>query len=96
MDAAHPATIEYIYDDGLPVSSGQIPFDEGNPAEDPPHGVFGILNFANVGGYLQFNNMSGSIGQILHGEYCSFTFVDLGAVVATEVSSFGAVKALFR
>jgi len=96
MDAAHPATIEYIYDDGLPVSSGQIPFDEGNPAEDPPHGVYGILNFAHVGGYLQFNNMSGSIDQTLKGEYCSFTFVDLGSVVATEVSSFGAVKALFR
>lgn len=97
MDALNPATIEYIYDDGLPVSSGQLPFDEGNPAEDPPHGLWGILNFANAGGYMQYNNMVGQpAGTAMTTEFCSFTFVDLGSVVATEVSSFGDVKALFR
>ena len=97
MDASNPATIEYIYDDGLPVSSGQLPFDEGNPSEDPPHGLWGILNFAHAGGYMQFNNMGGQpAGTTFQVEYCTFTFQDLGAVVATEESSWGGVKALFR
>jgi len=97
MDAAHPATIEYIYDDGIPVSSGQLPFDMGNPGEDPPHGLWGILNFAHAGGYMQFNNMGGQpAGTTMTAEYCSFTFQDLGSVVATEESTWGGVKALFR
>ena len=97
MDASNPATIEYIYDDGLPVSSGQLPFDEGNPSEDPPHGLWGILNFAHAGGYMQFNNMGGQpAGTTFQVEYCTFTFQDLGAVVATEESTWGGVKALFR
>ncbi len=97
MDAAHPATIEYIYDDGIPVSSGQLAFDMGNPSEDPPHGLWGILNFAHAGGYMQFNGMMNQpAGNYMYTEYCGFSFVDLGTVVATENSSFGSVKALFR
>jgi hypothetical protein len=97
MDATNPATIEYIYNDGIAVSSGQLPFDEGNPAEDPPHGLWGILNYAHVGGYMQYNNMVGQpAGTAMTTEFCSFTFVDLGSVVSTEESSWGGVKALFR
>jgi len=97
MNAANPATIEYIYDDGIPVSSGEIAFDMGNPAEDPPHGLWGILNYAHVGGYMQYNNMGGQpAGTAMKTEFCGFTFIDLGTVVATEVSSWGDVKALFR
>ena len=97
MDATNPATIEYIYDDGIPVSSGQLPFDMGNPAEDPPHGLWGILNYAHAGGYMQYNAMSTQpAGTQMTTEFCSFTFVDLGSVVATEVSAWGDVKALFR
>ena len=96
MDAAHPATIEYIYDDGSPVSSGPLAFDEGNPAENPPHGVFGILNPAQVGGYMQFSNMGGQLGQTMTTTWGNIAFQDLGTVVSTEESSFGGVKALFR
>ena len=97
MDAAHPATIEYIYDDGLAVSSGELAFDMGNPAEDPPHGLWGILNYAHAGGYMQYNAMSTQpAGTQMTTEFCGFTFVDLGSVVAIEESSWGGVKALFR
>jgi hypothetical protein len=96
MDAAHPATIEYIYNDGSPVSSGALPFDEGNPGENPPHGVWGILNPATAGGYMQFNNMGGQVGGTMTTTWSNVTFEDLGTVVATEGSTFGGVKALFR
>jgi len=49
-----PGTIEYIYtDDTGTYSSGKLNFDMGNPDEDPPYGLFGILNDARVGGYFQ-------------------------------------------
>ncbi len=97
MDATNPATIEYIYDDGIAVSSGQLPFDMGNPSEDPPHGLWGILNYAHAGGYMQYNNMMGQpAGTQMKAEYCGFTFVDLGAVVGIEETTWGDVKALFR
>ena len=96
MNVTQPATIEYIYNDGVAVSSGPIAFDEGNPAENPPRGLWGILNPASVGGYMQFNNMGGQIGGTMSTSWANITFDDLGTVVATEPSTFGGVKALFR
>ena len=53
--AADPATIEYkVVYNGNPYSSGPIAFDEGNPAEDPPHGLWGQLTPAYVGGFMQY------------------------------------------
>jgi len=54
LSSADPATMEYklVYQ-GMSYSSGALPFDEGNPTEDPPHGVWGMLNNARVGGYAQ-------------------------------------------
>jgi hypothetical protein len=58
----NPATIEYIVDGN---SSGQLPFDMGNPDEDPPHGLWGILTPSQVGGYFQFFlDQSGPTGSV--------------------------------
>lgn len=52
--AAKPATIEYLVTyHGTTYSSGRLPFDQGNPAEDPPHGQWGMLQPAEAGGYFQ-------------------------------------------
>ncbi len=49
-----PGTIEYLVTmAGTTYCSGAIPFDQGNPAEDPPHGLWGMLTPAQVGGYFQ-------------------------------------------
>lgn len=98
LSETNPATIQYaLFYDGAMYNSGALPFDQGNPAEDPPHGLWGILNYAHAGGYMQYNNMVGQpAGTIMKTEFCGFNFVDLGTVVATEVSSWGGVKALFR
>ncbi len=49
-----PATIEYVLiQDGITYTSGPLGFDMGNPAEDPPYGLWGILNDARLGGYVQ-------------------------------------------
>lgn len=54
LSAASPATIEYkvIYQGGV-YTSGLLPFDQGNPAEDPPYGLWGCLNDARLGGFVQ-------------------------------------------
>ena len=97
MTLAMPATIEYIYDDGTAYSSGPIAFDEGNPFENPPHGVFGILSPAYVGGHMQFNDMAGSgAGSNLNATWSNIVFQDLGTVVGDEDTSWGNVKSLFR
>lgn len=54
LSMASPATIEYIYTDmSGTYSSGPLAFDQGNPAEDPPYGLWGMLNDARVGGFMQ-------------------------------------------
>lgn len=97
MNEFSPATIEYIYNDGSIYSSGPLPFDEGNPAEDPPHGTWGILSPAYVGGHMQFNNMVGAgEGANFNVMWGSISFDDLGTVVATDMETWDGVKALFR
>lgn len=56
--AGAPGQIQYGYN-GL--FSPWIQFDQGNPAEDPPHGLYGILSPAYVGGFMQnYGQSSGS------------------------------------
>jgi hypothetical protein len=50
-----PATMEYILTmNSVTYSSGALAFDQGNPAEDPPHGQWGLLNPFEVGGHFQY------------------------------------------
>jgi hypothetical protein len=54
LNSARPATITYTVDYlGTHYTSGALPFDQANPAEDPPHGLWGILNDARVGGHFK-------------------------------------------
>ena len=61
LSAVSPATITYTYTDGSGTyTSGPLAFDEGNPAEDPPYGLWGMLNDARVGGGVQIMNSTGN------------------------------------
>ena len=63
LSMAAPALIRYSYDSATTgfLNSGWLAFDQGNPAEDPPYGLWGMLNDAAVGGYLQiFGQQTGS------------------------------------
>ena len=54
LNASSPATIEYqLTYQGATYGSGELPFDQGNTSEDPPHGLWGLLNFGTAGGYFQ-------------------------------------------
>ncbi len=54
LSAASPGTIVYTLTNANGTfSSGPLQFDEGNTSEDPPHGLWGILQPARAGGYVQ-------------------------------------------
>ena len=54
LNAGDPATIEYLVTKAaITYTSGALAFDQGTPAEDPPHGLWGMLSPAQVGGYFQ-------------------------------------------
>jgi len=68
LSSLSPATIEYVLTmASLTYSSGQLAFDMGNPAEDPPHGLWGMLTPAGVGGFFQPR-----VGQGLFWEQATF------------------------
>ena len=92
---ASPATIEYrlVYG-GSFYSSGPLAFDEGNPAEDPPYGLWGILNDARVGGHVQAF-LPGVPGGQFRGEWGDIKFENLDRVEA-QGTSWGRLKGLYR
>jgi len=92
LNAGDPGTIEYVYTDGTGTySSGALAFDEGNPAEDPPYGLWGILNDARVGGYFQPQikvGDTGNYGEIL---FSNMEFVPEPGTLALVLLGAGAL-----
>ena len=93
LNIGSPATIEYKYTDGSgSYSSGALAFDQGNPGEDPPHGLWGALHDATAGGYFQ---PRANTGTDLTASWANITFTNLD-VVSTQKSSWGRIKSLYR
>jgi len=97
LSMADPATIEYelLYNNTI-YTSGALPFDEGNPNEDPPYGLWGILNDARVGGHFQPFLQGGNPNAGLKAEWREIKFLDLKTPISVEETSFGKVKGLYR
>ncbi len=83
LNAGSPATIEYLLTlGGNDYTSGALAFDEGNPAEDPPHGLWGMLNNARVGGYMQMLTGGSGVGNNLVANFGNLNFVPEPASLA--------------
>ncbi|MFT5424269.1 MAG: hypothetical protein ACI89L_002063 [Phycisphaerales bacterium] len=86
--AGDPATIEYLYNDGTLYSSGSIAFDQGNPLEG--FGEWGMLDFAQAGGYMTGFIQSGNDVTTTWGNInyiptpASAALLGLGGLVATR------------
>jgi hypothetical protein len=95
LSMASPATIEYkLTYNSVNYTSGPLAFDEGNPAEDPPHGLWGILTPAQVGGHDQFFvGQSGPTGNA-RVEWDDICYEAL--TVAVEQKSWEQIKSLYR
>jgi hypothetical protein len=54
LSMANPATITYfVIINSTTYTSGELAFDQGTLAEDPPYGLWDILNDARAGGVAQ-------------------------------------------
>lgn len=96
LSLASPATIEYkVVYGGNPYTSGPIPFDQGNPAEDPPHGLWGWLQPTWVGGWVQPYAAQSNGGNVL-AEWCNIFFYNLDEPTAVQPSSWGRLKTLYQ
>ncbi|HEY4759926.1 MAG TPA: PEP-CTERM sorting domain-containing protein [Thermoguttaceae bacterium] len=75
LTSVDPGTIEYLvtYNNNT-YSSGVIPFDQGNPFDDPPYGLWGILNDARVGGFVQPNIGVGNPETYLRADWSSIAY----------------------
>lgn len=92
---ADPATIQYeITYNASNYNSGPLPFDEGNPSEDPPYGLWGMLNDAQVGGHLQVF-IAGAPNNLTE-TWSNITFENLKEPNAVEGTSWGKLKGLYR
>ncbi len=91
-----PATIQYtVVYGGFPFSSPVLPFDQGNPAEDPPYGQWGMLNDGRVGGHMQVFMNPQIPDATVNAAWRDIVFEVLD-VVPDAASSFGQIKALYR
>jgi hypothetical protein len=96
LTAAFPATIEYIVEyGGTTYTSGPLLFDQGNPAENPPYGLWGTLQDGRVGGYMQAFLQPGNSNANLTARWAKIILTSLGPV-SVESQSWGGVKALYR
>jgi hypothetical protein len=92
-----PATIEYeLLYNNTQYTSGELPFDEGNPGEDPPYGLWGMLNDGRVGGHLQAFLQGGNPNAGLTAVWNEIKYLNLKGPISVEDGSFGMVKSLYR
>lgn len=94
LNEANPATIEYVVNYGGSYSSGPLPFDMGNPDEDPPYGLWGMLNDARVGGHCQVFMTPGEDTGV-HAEWRNVTYENLGDPTPVVETSWGKIKSKF-
>jgi hypothetical protein len=96
LSPADPATIEYAVEyGGNSYSSGELPFDEGNPDEDPPYGLWGMLNDGKVGGHVQPFLQAGNPNATFNATWSNIEYDNLKPV-SVDGTSWGRVKSLYR
>jgi hypothetical protein len=90
-----PAQVTYYtVNGGTPYQFGPVAFDQGNTAENPPHGLWGELTPASVGGYFQLHHTSAgpTTGFVNWSNIC---YTNLQPT-PTKTSTWGSIKALYR
>lgn len=92
---ASPATIVYTVTYlSNTYASPPLAFDEGNPAEIIPHGTWGILSPAYVGGYVQCLLQGGNDLANFGGTWAQICFSS--PPTAARNSSWGQIKASYH
>ena len=94
LSSSSPGTIDYkVVYLGNTYDSGPVAFDMGNP-NDPPHGFWGILNDARVGGHVKAFLTQGVDPAHFNATWTNIVFDPLATPV--RPTTWGAVKAIYR
>uniref|UniRef100_A0A832I252 Uncharacterized protein n=1 Tax=Eiseniibacteriota bacterium TaxID=2212470 RepID=A0A832I252_UNCEI len=97
LSSSNPATVEYrVHYGGNTYSSGLRPFDQGNPAEDPPYGLWGMLNDGRVGGH--YKAFLGGVGNTvgLTATWSNISYTTCDKPVPAKSTTWGRMKSLYR
>jgi len=94
LSSTSPAQVIYTARyNSIFYSSGPLNFDEGNTAEDPPHGLWGALNPWYAGGHVKMFLLNGQP----HGITATWSDITSSEVpTATQKTSWGRLKTLYR
>jgi len=95
LSAGSPAAVVYnLRYLGTNYTSGLLNFDQGNPAEDPPHGQWGALTPWYAGGHMKM--FVQTLGQP-HGITGTWSDIQYtSGPTPTTKSSWGQIKKLYR
>jgi len=95
LSSGSPASVVYnVRYASINYTSGLLNFDEGNPAENPPHGLWGALTPWYAGGQMKMYVQT--IGQP-HSATGSWTDIQYtSGPTPTSKSSWGQIKKLYR
>ncbi len=95
LSAVSPAQVTYtVRYNNVDYTSGPLDFDQGNAAEDPPHGLWGALNPWYAGGHVKAFQFPAGQPHGIVADWTDITFGD--GVVSVAPSDWGRVKALYR
>jgi hypothetical protein len=90
-----PAQVTYYtVNGGTTYQFGPLAFDQGNTAENPPHGLWGSLEPTSVGGYMQCGHQS-DMATSADITWSNITYTNLQSTPA-HTSTWGSLKALYR
>ena len=95
LSSVSPAAVVYnVRYNSTNYTSGLLPFDQGNPAENPPHGLWGALTPWYAGGHVKMFLFP--TGQP-HGMNATWNDIQyLSGPTPTGKSSWGELKKLYR
>jgi hypothetical protein len=95
LSAALPAQVTYnIVYGANNYTSGPLSFDQGNPAEDPPHGQYGALNPWYAGGHVKMFLFDNLPSHAMDATWTNITY-NSDPTPATP-KSWGKIKAEYR
>ena len=95
LSAISPAQVVYsIRYNSINYTSGLLNFDEGNTAENPPHGLWGALNPWYAGGHMKMFAFPAGQPHGMAGQWNNIQYST--GPVAAKKSSWGAIKKLYQ
>lgn len=95
LSAASPAQVVYSARyNAINYTSGLLNFDQGNPAEDPPHGQWGALNPWYAGGHMKMFVFPAGQAHGMNGKWSDIQYTS--APVSATKSSWSNIKKLYR